>query len=281
MKSIFEQVGIFAIVVACAALGRVAWAETPLPDSTPRANRTGFTDEQLQEALDRYEGSRFRDMAVPQEVQLRDVPALMLDSPDRPFRQLLQQINRDAPNGLPAEQLRELLEIRRRIEGVADSAPEDSPTMADQIDPAPSPPASDPPIIDVQHDRVPGDQPSARRRDPRPSPSVDSPHLREHRCVAALRATARDLDQRANDLELCELYEQADATRELAQRLRIDARRIAGLPHGPEDAHAIPFGFTDPPAPHHDHPWAEPGPPPQADSVAEPESGPADRLPVE
>jgi hypothetical protein len=44
--------------------------------------------------------------------------------------------------------------------------------------------------------------------------------------VAALRATAADLDAAANRLEHLELYQQSDALRELAQRMRVDARQL-------------------------------------------------------
>jgi hypothetical protein len=45
--------------------------------------------------------------------------------------------------------------------------------------------------------------------------------------VSTLRTTAAELDTAANRLEELELYPQSDALRELAQRFRIDARRMA------------------------------------------------------
>jgi hypothetical protein len=45
--------------------------------------------------------------------------------------------------------------------------------------------------------------------------------------VATLRIAAEGLDQSANRLEELQLYEQADDMRTLAQKLRVDARRLA------------------------------------------------------
>jgi hypothetical protein len=46
--------------------------------------------------------------------------------------------------------------------------------------------------------------------------------------VESLRTAATQLDDIANRLERLELYRQADSLREQAQRLRLDARRLAG-----------------------------------------------------
>jgi hypothetical protein len=81
------------------------------------------------------------------------------------------------------------------------------------------------------------------------------------RPVAALRATAMELDASANRLEELDLYGQADAMRELAQQMRVDARRLAPAAETPEaamqwsdpDAGRRPHNFggqampTDPP----------------------------------
>jgi hypothetical protein len=45
--------------------------------------------------------------------------------------------------------------------------------------------------------------------------------------LRVLRSTASHLDETANRLEEMELYEQADALREVAQKLRVDARSLA------------------------------------------------------
>ena len=54
--------------------------------------------------------------------------------------------------------------------------------------------------------------------------------------VTALREASLQLDLVAHRLELLDLYSQADATRELAQRLREDARQLkrAASPEKPE-----------------------------------------------
>jgi len=48
--------------------------------------------------------------------------------------------------------------------------------------------------------------------------------------VAILRQSALELDLLAHRLELLDLYEQSDATRQLAQRLRVDARQRKATP---------------------------------------------------
>lgn len=68
--------------------------------------------------------------------------------------------------------------------------------------------------------------------------------------VLALRDAAAELDDSANRLESLDLYQQADALRDAAQRLRVDARRMAGGPgssRGPAPVPAwgvSPFGGT-------------------------------------
>jgi hypothetical protein len=61
----------------------------------------------------------------------------------------------------------------------------------------------------------------------------------DRRKVEALREAASQLDVTANRLEQLELYDSADALREQAQRLRVDAR---GMVEGPQAAR--PLGFT-------------------------------------
>jgi hypothetical protein len=73
--------------------------------------------------------------------------------------------------------------------------------------------------------------------------SVVDPRLR----VSALRDAAAHLDDSANRLESLDLYHQADALREVAQRLRVDARRMAGEP-GQEGIGPIPAWGTPVPA---------------------------------
>jgi hypothetical protein len=64
---------------------------------------------------------------------------------------------------------------------------------------------------------------------PLPRPLAQSPHhwrpLLESP-VAVLRETAWQLDQSAHRLETLDLYDQADALRETANRLRRDAREM-------------------------------------------------------
>lgn len=55
----------------------------------------------------------------------------------------------------------------------------------------------------------------------------------ELRPVAALRSTAAQLDASANQLEELDLYRQADALRDLAQQMRVDARRLTPLSDAP------------------------------------------------
>ncbi len=54
--------------------------------------------------------------------------------------------------------------------------------------------------------------------------------------VEALREAAAKLDEMANLLEPLELYSQADALRDQAQRLRLDARELAGASSTPTQA---------------------------------------------
>jgi hypothetical protein len=69
--------------------------------------------------------------------------------------------------------------------------------------------------------------PGQANQNPTPAPSDASrPHPSVP--VEALREAATQLDATANRLEQLELYAQADALRQQAQRLRVDARRISG-----------------------------------------------------
>lgn len=63
--------------------------------------------------------------------------------------------------------------------------------------------------------------------------SAPSPDRRTAGQAAALRDAAVQLDASANRLESLELYGQADAMRNLAQRLRLQARTMLGAPRGP------------------------------------------------
>jgi hypothetical protein len=65
--------------------------------------------------------------------------------------------------------------------------------------------------------------------------------------IAALRQTAAELEVTANRLEEIELYRQADALRELAQRLRADARESLTRFRGQRNGEvASPFGWETP-----------------------------------
>lgn len=63
--------------------------------------------------------------------------------------------------------------------------------------------------------------------------------------IRALREAAAQLDGSANRLESLELYAQADALRQLAQQLRIDARTSSGTLQG-EPTRPTPAHWTDP-----------------------------------
>ena len=72
----------------------------------------------------------------------------------------------------------------------------------------------------------------------RPNPAEAKPSLSlaprwERPQVQSLREVASQLDMAANRLEGLELYNQADALREQAQRLRVDARSMIGDGRGP------------------------------------------------
>jgi hypothetical protein len=78
--------------------------------------------------------------------------------------------------------------------------------------------------------------------------------------IAALRGTAAQLETTANRLEEIELYEQADALRELAQRLRRDARGQLARARGESEAPR----YGDPgEAPRDEAPRALPSDPPR------------------
>lgn len=71
-------------------------------------------------------------------------------------------------------------------------------------------------------------------------------HHGVHRdAVRALRDAATQLDMSANRLESLELYAQADALRELAQRMRVDARNSSGAIQG-EPSSPSPASWTEP-----------------------------------
>jgi len=65
---------------------------------------------------------------------------------------------------------------------------------------------------------------------PASAPVATSPLAGPHRrgVIEAIRMAATQLDDIANRLERMELYARADALREQAQRLRLDAREMAG-----------------------------------------------------
>ncbi|MAT68135.1 MAG: hypothetical protein CMJ58_01280 [Planctomycetaceae bacterium] len=274
MKSFVEQVAVLAVVVAAALFSRVAFADAPSDRTSPRGNHLAYTDEELQEALDRDEGARFRGFAPPPNgVRLQDrvgpspaLPSNALDgdaSADH-FQQMIEQLNAATPDGLSPDELRELLRIRAAVAPPRSPQPVDRPaTLGEHIEPATPPqPQLFPGQPDlaaqptwVQAYAAPVRPPEMASGPPRPD---SGPHTREHRCIVSLRGTATQLDNAANQLEQCELYDQADMLRETAQRLRIDARRLAGHEHEADQDHPLPFGFTDPPAPHFDHPWSQP-----------------------
>ncbi len=85
--------------------------------------------------------------------------------------------------------------------------------------------------------------------------------------VVALRHTAAELDDAANRLEELELYRQSDALRELAQGLRIDARRMTAghAEAGPQRRSSVgPIPDLAPPAdpavPNDSDAWNDPSP---------------------
>ena len=82
--------------------------------------------------------------------------------------------------------------------------------------------------------------------------------------VEALREAAANLDQMANLLEPLELYSQADALREQAQRLRLDARELTGARSTPTRAVAPTIAPADmqPPAGYTPRPQIEVRPEP-------------------
>jgi hypothetical protein len=70
--------------------------------------------------------------------------------------------------------------------------------------------------------------------------------VRQQQAVEALRQAAMELDSAANRLERLELYRQADALREQAQRLRLDARDMSGKKHAESRAAALrPSDWND------------------------------------
>jgi hypothetical protein len=77
-------------------------------------------------------------------------------------------------------------------------------------------------IPDRQHLLVPSDHAPAQLA-PGNHPSVNHPNSRSSP-VELLRETASGLDRAANRLEESNLYPQADALREMAQKLRLEAR---------------------------------------------------------
>ena len=77
-------------------------------------------------------------------------------------------------------------------------------------------------IPDRQHLLVPSDHAPAQSA-PRDHPSANHPKSRPSP-VELLRETASGLDRAANRLEEANLYPQADALREMAQKLRLEAR---------------------------------------------------------
>jgi hypothetical protein len=67
------------------------------------------------------------------------------------------------------------------------------------------------------------------------------PTVQPRQAVEALREAASQLDTTANRLERLELYAQADALREQAQRLRVDARGMAGGATAPTPSSVLPW----------------------------------------
>lgn len=166
------------------------------------------------------------------------------------FQQALEQANSEAPTRMSPDEMQDLLRIRQLI-----SSPSPEQFVPPTLDPS-EPSGSAPPTYRAATATGAPQPPQPQLFSP-PRPE-GGPHTREHRCIASLRGTATQLDNAANQLEQCELYDQADMLRETAQRLRIDARRLAGHGHEADQDHPLPFGFTDPPAPHFDHPWSQP-----------------------
>ncbi len=80
------------------------------------------------------------------------------------------------------------------------------------------------------------------------TPGPAAPKDTETTPLAVLRSTARQLDVTANQLEELSLYEQADALREVAQKLRVDARSLATptLVPVPSEGQAVDSNDSDP-----------------------------------
>ncbi|HYO26557.1 MAG TPA: hypothetical protein VEQ85_16570, partial [Lacipirellulaceae bacterium] len=101
------------------------------------------------------------------------------------------------------------------------------------------------------------------------APAARTPNTR--RTIGGLRAAAAQMEVAANRLEELELYRHADALRQQAQRMRVDARRIG--------AAASPRGSADqgPGADWQDPPESGYRRPPRGQGAASPSSfGPAE-----
>jgi hypothetical protein len=74
-----------------------------------------------------------------------------------------------------------------------------------------------------------------RANDAKPlsSTAAKQPNNEQRQAVEALRDAATQLDATANKLERLELYRQADALRQQAQQLRLDARGMTGAAQQP------------------------------------------------
>ncbi len=71
--------------------------------------------------------------------------------------------------------------------------------------------------------------------------AASEPAVQSRQAVEALRDAASQLDTTANRLERLELYTQADALREQAQRLRLDARGTIGGATAPTPTRVLPW----------------------------------------
>jgi hypothetical protein len=149
----------------------------------------------------------------------------------------------DEPATLP----REIREVQRSLGGPAvDQFPSLQPMAAQPLVPSAAPAAR------PTRDAPPGVWPNWSSVAPaRVTPAVaQRPDDRTQTQVNSLRETAAQLDGSANRLESLDLYEQADALRNVAQRLRMEARSmVAGVPTTWENPAVAPPWFERPDAP--------------------------------
>jgi hypothetical protein len=204
-----------AASIAWLAQGAPAPGDEPSAADEPREPFTSpLTDDEARWLIDESEGRRFRDPADGQMQRLlpRDVEAVR--------ESLGGSVIRDFPS-------------------LGGEGPERTPWWQQFRGSLEPPAAAEPPLDDPRA----GTPEAALRRgwgitlapaEVVPAAAMEAPPASEIP-VATLRSAAEGLDHSANRLEELQLYEQADDMRELAQKLRVDARRLAAggepIPH--------------------------------------------------